>query len=140
MTAKKEFRRPGHPGAGRDTRWACIPSLLISAVTSLTFDAEVLGSKRPFLVEFTAPWCGPCRLLAPVVVAVARELDGRISAGLVDAEESPDLCARYRVTGLPTVILFQDGQEIARRRGTMTHAALRDLVMNARSTPPAHPG
>jgi thioredoxin 1 len=105
-----------------------MPTDALCPVNTQNFDATVLGSPGPFLVEFTAPWCGPCKVLAPLVAAVASELAGRLSVGVVDAEESPAIGARYRVTALPTLILFRDGQEVGRRIGTMNRGALRDFL------------
>lgn len=103
----------------------------LPALTARSFEAEVLASPGPFLVEFSAPWCGACKVLAPVVAGVARELEGRLSVGVLDADENPEISVRYRVTALPTLILFAGGKEVARRIGTMSPKALRELVGGA---------
>ena len=97
-------------------------------VTDQSFESEVLGSQKPFLLEFTAEWCGPCKALAPVVLGVANELAGRLAVGVIDADEFPEIGARYRVRALPTLILFQEGREVARHVGTMNRKNLREFI------------
>lgn len=77
--------------------------------TDINFSQEVLQSGQPVLIEFTADWCPPCKMLAPIVHQIAQSYAGRLRVGLLDADENPDAVQRYGVMGLPTLILFVDG-------------------------------
>ena len=78
-------------------------------ITESNFESEVLSSKIPVLVDFWATWCGPCRMLAPIIEEIAKENEGTLKVGKVNFDEEPGLAARFRVTGIPTVILFRNG-------------------------------
>ncbi|QIP84572.1 thioredoxin [Streptomyces sp. Tu 2975] len=84
----------------------------VSAVTDTDFDTEVLGADRPVLVEFTADWCGPCRQLAPVLTAVAREEAGRLKVLQIDADTNPETVVRYGVLSMPTLMVFDGGEPV----------------------------
>ena len=78
-------------------------------ITSKNFDEEVMQAKQPVLVDFWATWCGPCRMLAPVIEELADEYDGKIVVGKIDVDECPDLASEFGVSSIPTVVLFKDG-------------------------------
>ncbi|MFO0659781.1 MAG: thioredoxin domain-containing protein [Polyangiaceae bacterium] len=99
-----------------------------AAVNEINFDSEVLAAKQRYLVEFSAPWCGACKMLLPVLEGVATELEGQLAVGVIDSDQSPTLSNRYSVSALPTLILFENGKEIARHRGTLSRTALRELI------------
>ncbi len=83
-----------------------------AAVTTADFDKEVLQSETPVLVDFWATWCGPCRLIAPHVDAVAQELAGKVKVFKLDVDTSPDIAGRYGVQSIPTLLIFKGGQRV----------------------------
>jgi thioredoxin 1 len=93
-----------------------------------TFEREVLASKQPFLLDFTAAWCGPCKALAPIVESLAEETAGRLKVGTIDIDEAPEIAQRFRIRSLPTVLVFRDGKEAARHVGVTTSSRLRELA------------
>ena len=82
-------------------------------LTKTNFEAEVLKSDKPVLVDFWAPWCGPCRMLAPILAEVAAEKGDKIKVGKVNVDEEPELAAQYGITGIPAILLFKDGKVAA---------------------------
>lgn len=86
-------------------------------VTAANFRDQVLASKLPVLVEFTAEWCPPCKMLAPTLHALADSYADRLRVGLLDADEHPQFVQQYGVMGLPTLILFQNGEPALRMVG-----------------------
>ncbi|MFD5327057.1 thioredoxin [Streptomyces sp. NPDC127092] len=84
----------------------------VAEVTDADFEAEVLGADLPVLVEFTADWCGPCRQLAPVLSAVAREEAGRLKVVQIDADTNPETVTRYGVLSMPTMLVFRAGEPV----------------------------
>ena len=79
-------------------------------ITSDNFDEVVMQAKQPVLVDFWATWCGPCRMLAPVIEELADEYDGKLIVGKIDVDECPELAAEFGVSGIPMVVLFQNGE------------------------------
>jgi thioredoxin 1 len=100
----------------------------ILTVTGENFDSEVLGSDVPVLVDFWAVWCGPCRMVAPHVEALADELDGKLRVAKLDVDNNQDIASRYQVSSIPTFILFKGGQVADRMLGAMPKAALASFV------------
>src|SRR5688572_17312237 len=97
-------------------------------VDDTTFDREVLASDRPVLVDFGAPWCGPCRSLAPIVDRIADETAGRVKVAKVDVDESPIVAQRYGIRSLPTVVVFYGGRKVAQHVGLTTREKLLALL------------
>lgn len=83
---------------------------LVVRVTETNFETEVLRAPVPVLVDFWAEWCGPCRMLAPLLDELAAEYDGQVKIGKLNVDENTRLAAEYRITGIPTLLLFKDGQ------------------------------
>ena len=79
-------------------------------LTKNNFKDEVLNSDIPVLVDFWATWCGPCRMVAPIVEEIADEYDGRIKIGKVNVDEEPELAMQFRVASIPTLMVFKNGQ------------------------------
>ncbi len=79
-------------------------------LTEKNFHTQVLQSDQPVLVDFWAPWCGPCRTMSPVIADLALEWKGKITIGKVNVDEQPQLAAEYRIQSIPTFLLFQNGQ------------------------------
>lgn len=79
-------------------------------LTKENFEAEVLNSDIPVLVDFWATWCGPCMMLSPVIAELAEELDGKVKVGKVNVDEQNELAMQYRVASIPTLLLFKNGQ------------------------------
>jgi thioredoxin 1 len=103
----------------------------VHEVNELNFEVLVEKATGASLVDFTAAWCPPCRALSPIVARVAAETAGRVSVATVDADANPALAARFRIRGLPTLIVFRDGREIARRTGLTDANGVRALLRPA---------
>jgi len=98
------------------------------AVNDQNFDAEVLQSGTPVLVDFWAPWCGPCRAVAPTVDALAQEFSGRLKVVKLNTDESGEVTMRYGVTSIPTLMLFKGGSMVERVLGNRPKADLVSIV------------
>jgi thioredoxin 1 len=100
-------------------------------ITDANFDAEVVRSPLPVLVDFTAAWCSPCRAVAPHVHALAAARAGSLRVGLCDAEANPELVARLDVRSMPTLMLFKDGRPVGQIIGAVPRARLEALIDRA---------
>jgi thioredoxin 2 len=95
------------------------------------FDALVGKSALPVLVDFWAPWCGPCKMVAPEIAKVAAEGANRWIVAKVNTDEAPDLGARYKIRGIPSLVLFKAGREVARESGAMGAPAILQFIQRA---------
>jgi thioredoxin len=100
------------------------------AVTKAQWDAEVLKSDVPVLVDFGATWCPPCRAIAPEIEAVSEMVAGKAKVVTVDVDSDPDLAARYGIQGIPALLVFKGGQVVEQTAGYMRRAELANLLLD----------
>lgn len=93
-------------------------------LTPDTFATEVLNSETPVLVDFWAPWCGPCRVMNPIVAAIAQDYDGTIKVAKLNVDDAPELASRYQITAIPTLLLFRNGDVIEHFPGLVSQESL----------------
>lgn len=128
------------PAEFREWSLAALPSppverLELAVVTDETFAAEVLDSEQPVLVDFAADWCNPCRLLKPELEAVAAEFASTVKVVQVDVDANRNTVARYRISALPTLLLIDGGEDIAKWTGLADRATLADWLRESLERP-----
>ena len=109
----------------------------VLALTDGNFDTEVLQSQVPVLVDFWAVWCGPCRMVAPVIDALAEEYKGRVKVGKVDTDSNRSTAMRFQIQSIPTIMVFKNGQLIQRYVGGRAKKELAAALDAALGTPAA---
>lgn len=93
-------------------------------LTDNTFDETVKNSTVPLLVDFWAPWCAPCRIIAPVLSSLAKDYSGRLQVGKLNVDENPLIASRFGITGIPTLLLFKDGKPVEQMVGALPRPML----------------
>jgi thioredoxin 1 len=97
-------------------------------VTDEAFEKTVLESSLPVIVDFWAPWCGPCKMVAPTLEKIAKENEGKVLVAKVNTDENPQWAMKYGVQGIPTMLLFYNGKVVNRQVGALPEPMLRDVI------------
>jgi thioredoxin 1 len=103
-------------------------SELIKHTTDATFEADVLNSETPVLVDYWAEWCGPCKMIAPILDETAEELGGKLQIAKMNVDENREIPAKFGIRGIPTLMLFKGGQLAATKVGALTKAQLTAFI------------
>ena len=101
-------------------------------ITSLNFENEVLNSDKPVLLDFYADWCGPCKMLAPVLHEIAEENAGTLKVGKINVDEQMELAMRFQVSSIPMLVVFKDGKVVAKSVGYRPKSEIAAMVEGAR--------
>ena len=96
----------------------------VIAVSDASFEADVLKSELPVLVDFWAEWCGPCKMIGPIVEEIAREYGGKLKVTKVNVDENPTIPAKHNIRGIPTLILFKNGAVVSQKVGAAAKSQL----------------
>ena len=100
----------------------------VVTITKDNFKTEVLESERPVLLDFWAPWCGPCKMFSPIVDEFAEENQRKVKVGKINIDEEPDLAAQFRVMSIPTLIVFREGRAVTSSVGAKPKAAILKML------------
>ena len=103
----------------------------IQHVSDVSFEADVLKSSSPVLVDYWAAWCGPCKAIAPILEELATEFSGQVKIAKVNVDENQETAAKFNIRGIPTLMLFKDGQVAATKVGALSKSQLTDWLKSA---------
>ena len=106
-------------------------SELIQHVSDASFQSDVIESGTPVLVDYWAEWCGPCKMIAPILDEVAKDYGGRLKIAKVNIDENPELAAQFGVRSIPTLLMFKDGEIAANLVGAAPKSRLSDWIKNS---------
>jgi thioredoxin 1 len=99
-------------------------------LTDANWENEVINSSVPVLVDFWAPWCGPCRIIAPIVEKLASEFNGQVKVGKLNTDDNPGVSMRYGIRAIPTIMMFKGGEVVDTRVGVQPEDSLRKMIKN----------
>jgi len=99
-------------------------------LTDANWESEVINSSVPVLVDFWAPWCGPCRIIAPIVEKLASEFNGQVKVGKLNTDDNPGVSMRYGIRAIPTIMMFKGGEVVDTRVGVQPEDSLRKMIKN----------
>lgn len=102
----------------------------VIVLTESNWHAEVINSDRPVVVDFWAPWCGPCRIIAPIIEELAMELGDKVKFGKLNTDENPNIAMQYGIRAIPTIMLFSKGEVADTRIGVQPKEALRQMILS----------
>ncbi|QWR78143.1 thioredoxin [Candidatus Magnetomonas plexicatena] len=100
----------------------------VIAATTATWESEVLKTQGLVLVDFWAVWCGPCRMVAPIVEELAKEFAGKLKVVKLNTDENPDVASKYKIMGIPTLMFFRSGEKIDQLVGAVPKAQLKEKI------------
>jgi thioredoxin len=103
-------------------------SELITHTSDASFNADVIEASTPVLVDYWAEWCGPCKMIAPILDEVSKDYDGKLRVAKMNVDENRDVPAKYGIRGIPTLMLFKDGQLAATKVGALSKAQLTAFI------------
>ena len=101
----------------------------VITLTESNWQAEVINSDKPVVVDFWAPWCGPCRIIAPIIEELSNEIDG-VKFGKLNTDENPNIAMQYGIRAIPTIMLFKNGEVVDTRIGVQPKEALKQMVLS----------
>lgn len=100
----------------------------VLTITGENFESEVANSDRPVLVDFWAPWCGPCRMIAPIIDELAGEYERKVKVGKVNVDECQELAAKFKIMSIPSILIFKNGQVVEKAVGLRTKNDLEEMI------------